>query len=635
MKCKFFSFYILVLLLTLNVSFSFYSVAFAATCPNGTIAIWSLEESAPPYKSDISSENEAICESQCPTRIAGEGDNGDDRGVVGVANRFSDSGLRIPNSAAFNWTGIDSFSVELWVRNTNTAGLDQILIGRTDGIFSWNISLHNDNTVGFHLDDSIDSISLGSSKRLSTSQSPLGARWHHVAAVRNGASGEIQLFVDGELEGSETRAFPGGFSSDSASLAIGWSGDPADGRKLNADLDEIAIYGYPLTQTVIRSHYYLARHYCELYVNPVNIMPLGDSITFDNRRGETRDSGRDIGVRISYRYELWKSLTGNFHWFDFVGNRRTGYRIDPAFDQDNAGFPGITPWDLLHLLQYSINRTPDPDILEGERGRYLSHFPSDVILLHIGTNGLDNLSNEDELHNPIANVRRIFEEIDRQNIHATVLVARIIHNTAENPDDDSSDTHRFNDAVEEMVVHRIAAGDKLLMVDMEDGAGITYVEGVDMWDDLHPNSSGYTKMASQWFAGLQKFLTKVALPEITSSPVVEVAAGQKYQYQVTAGGTPPPHFRLEQAPDGMTIDADSGLINWTAPNSVGVSVNVSVVAQNIDSTDTNAGWARTAVQNFSISTVENSNGDGGGGGSSGGCFIQNLVFNKRVSPPGY
>jgi hypothetical protein len=624
MKYKSVSLRILVLLFTLNVSFFFYSVAFAATCPDGTIAVWSLEESAPPYKSDISSENQAICESQCPTPIEAEEET--EKGVVNAANRFRDSGLRIPDSAAFNWTGNDSFSIELWIRNTDAAGIDQVLIGRTEGVFSWNISLNNDNTVGFHLDDSIDSISLESSKRLSTLQSHLGARWHHAAAVRNGASGEIQLFVDGELEDSETRTFQGNFSSDSASLAIGWSGDPGDGRRLNADLDEIAVYRYPLTQTVIRSHYYLARHYCELYVYPVNIMPLGDSITFDNRENESSESGRDVGLRGAYRYDLWRSLTGNFYWFDFVGNRQAGGKIDPAFDPDNAGFPGITPWDLLYLLQSSINRTPEPDRPEGGRGPYLGHFPSDVILLHIGTNGLDNLSNRDELYNPIANVRLILEEIDHQNIHNTVLVARIIHNTAENPDDDSRATHRFNDAIEEIVEQRIAAGDKLLMVDMEDGAGLTYVEGVDMADSLHPTPSGYTKMASQWLTSLQKVLPQVELPEITSNPVVEVVAGQNYQYQVTAGGTPPPYFRLEQAPNDMTIDADSGLINWTAPNSVGISVNVSVVAQNIDPTDTNAGWAQTAVQNFSISTVKNT--DCGRDGISGGCFIQSVVLFK-------
>lgn len=626
MKCKSGSLRIMVLLLTLNVSIFFYSIAFAATCPDGTIAIWSLEESAPPYKSDISSENGAICEGQCPTQIEAE------EGVVNAANRFRDSGLSIPDSAAFNWTGSDSFSIELWVRNRNinAAGIDQVLIGRTDGIFSWNISLHNDNTVGFHLDDSIDSISLESSKRLSTSQShlDLGARWHHVAAVRNGASGEVQLFVDGKLEDGATRTFQGNFSSDGASLAIGWSGDPGDGRRLNADLDEIAVYQYPLTQTVIRSHYYLARHYCELYVYPVNIMPLGDSITFDNRQNESPESGRDEGVRGAYRYDLWKSLTSNFYWFDFVGNRRAGYNIDPAFDEDNAGFPGITPWNLLHLLESSFNRTTDPERLEGEHGPYLGHFPSDVILLHIGTNGLENLPDRNDQENPVANVQRILEQIDVDNIHATVLVARIIHRTAENPDDDDSPTHRFNDAIEEIVEGRIAAGDKLLMVDMEDGAGITYVRNVDMWDNLHPTPSGYTKMASQWFTGLQEFLPKVALPEITSNPVIEVVAGQKYQYQVTAGGTPPPYFRLEQGPSGMTIDADSGLINWTAPNNVGVSVNVSVTAQNIDPTDTNAGWAQTAVQNFSISTIKNS--DGGSSSSSGGCFIQSIVLNRRT-----
>ena len=47
-------------------------------------------------------------------------------------------------------------------------------------------------------------------------------------------------------------------------------------------------------------------------------------------------------------------------------------------------------------------------------------------------------------------------------------------------------------------------GDDIVIVDMEDGAGFNYA--VDMYDILHPNESGYEKMAILWFTTLQTIL---------------------------------------------------------------------------------------------------------------------------------
>ena len=44
---------------------------------------------------------------------------------------------------------------------------------------------------------------------------------------------------------------------------------------------------------------------------------------------------------------------------------------------------------------------------------------------------------------------------------------------------------------------------------MQNGAGINYERwdiGGDMWDDVHPFATGYTKMANLWFSGLQQIL---------------------------------------------------------------------------------------------------------------------------------
>jgi hypothetical protein len=62
-----------------------------------------------------------------------------------------------------------------------------------------------------------------------------------------------------------------------------------------------------------------------------------------------------------------------------------------------------------------------------------------------------------------------------------------------------------------MAQNRILTGDKILIVDMENGAGIDYrlsteVPPGDMWDNVHPFQTGYTKMADVWFSGLMEVL---------------------------------------------------------------------------------------------------------------------------------
>ena len=57
----------------------------------------------------------------------------------------------------------------------------------------------------------------------------------------------------------------------------------------------------------------------------------------------------------------------------------------PAFDYDNAGFPGIKAGQLAFLLDTGINPNPDPDEVI-TKGPYLQYYSPDVILLHIGTN---------------------------------------------------------------------------------------------------------------------------------------------------------------------------------------------------------------------------------------------------------
>ncbi|MHC4075964.1 MAG: LamG-like jellyroll fold domain-containing protein, partial [Planctomycetota bacterium] len=83
----------------------------------------------------------------------------------------------------------------------------------------------------------------------------------------------------------------------------------------------------------------------------------------------------------------------------------------------------------------------------------------------------------------------------------------------------------------------------------------------------------------------QNFTITVAAvpPVITSAAVTDVNAGDLYNYDVEATGIPEPTFSLTTAPLAMTIDSNTGLIQWT-PADIG-DANVTVLATNQGGTD--------------------------------------------------
>ena len=101
----------------------------------------------------------------------------------------------------------------------------------------------------------------------------------------------------------------------------------------------------------------------------IRIMPCGDSITYDNYSGDSRPEGE----RISYRYPLWQLLTNAGANFEFVGGVYAGYDIIPdPQDAHNEGWPG---WR--------------DDQVAGAIYGWLVANPADIVLLHIGTNGVN------------------------------------------------------------------------------------------------------------------------------------------------------------------------------------------------------------------------------------------------------
>ncbi|MBK9419011.1 MAG: putative Ig domain-containing protein [Flavobacteriales bacterium] len=107
-----------------------------------------------------------------------------------------------------------------------------------------------------------------------------------------------------------------------------------------------------------------------------------------------------------------------------------------------------------------------------------------------------------------------------------------------------------------------------------------------MSDNLHPNNAGFQKMAATWYASIGEVLPAClpTTPLILAGPPKSVAKGKLMKAAVNYVGFPEPAFTLQNAPAGMVIGAESGLITWT-PGTLG-SYTFNVKAVNSEGSDT-------------------------------------------------
>ncbi|MBN1182564.1 MAG: T9SS type A sorting domain-containing protein, partial [Bacteroidales bacterium] len=193
---------------------------------------------------------------------------------------------------------------------------------------------------------------------------------------------------------------------------------------------------------------------------------------------------------------------------DFVGSESSGCAF--FSDCQHAGFGGTMDQYILRLLQdgwityydggwvskYAI--TPS--------GPYLDVFSPDIILLHIGTNDITHEGDAALTNQKITAILDMVDQYEtRANKEVIVFVALII-NRVKPWGTKATQTTAFNNGIKTLVQNRITAGDKLVIVDMENDAGFVYSYTVDMANDgqgLHPNETGYSKMAALWYAAIE------------------------------------------------------------------------------------------------------------------------------------
>jgi PKD repeat protein/lysophospholipase L1-like esterase len=584
---------VLAFLVGIFVSLPAPSIAAVESCPAEIAAYWNLNETSGNSFDDLVDGNVATCDT-CPTPAEGNISGGQ------RFKRSSSTGVDAGGSV-FNWPQNSSFSIELWMKKNGACTNDspsanEVLVGRdhptSDSKLHWWLGIECDakypsGVAAFKLRDNN-----GKFFSLIGKTNLTDGNWHHLVAVNDGVGHKIYLYVDGVLEGTKTATYTGDFSAGSAALNIGWLNADGVPYRFSGVLDEIAIYNNVLPVKTIRSHYALARGYCLQCEDTVKILPLGDSITVGNDAGRDNPADpADTKSWISYRRDLWWGLEEDGFSVDFVGNRVSGSAVTPPFDGDHEGHGGYTTANILD------GKNGDPGLADWLATLSSAGALPDVVLLHIGTNDIGGMTDVSDIPAAINNLGEILNVIHAANEDATVVLAKIIKRSCVVSSSGYAEcqnkntlTGYFNEAIDDLLTDRKTQGkgDKVIVVDMESGAGIDYRRqsgGGDMWDELHPYETGFVKMAAAWRRTLAAFLPVclTSAPNITSADSVQVAVNQELNYTAKAGGKPAPEFSLNTAIGGMTIDSTSGAILWT-PTKTG-HYTATVIATNSEGQD--------------------------------------------------
>ncbi|MEU7977149.1 FG-GAP-like repeat-containing protein [Micromonospora sp. NPDC049081] len=187
--------------------------------------------------------------------------------------------------------------------------------------------------------------------------------------------------------------------------------------------------------------------------NGLRVLPLGDSITF-GVGGSPEGTG--------YRARLWEQLVDEPGPLDFVGSQDSGQLPDT----DHEGHPG---WRIEQIDSLVTDCT-------------MRRYRPNVVTLHIGTND----ARRSDSGSPSDRLRSLIQKIVRIAPETTVLVATLV------PSLDpavNARVQQYNAQIPGIVNGLRATGQPVRLVSM------SAVTTADMSDPLHPNNTGYRKMA--------------------------------------------------------------------------------------------------------------------------------------------
>ncbi len=213
---------------------------------------------------------------------------------------------------------------------------------------------------------------------------------------------------------------------------------------------------------------------------PVTILPLGDSIT----RGF---GSQNLG---GYREFLYQRLASTGSSPDFLGSLASGSFPDPQHEgHDSATIRALT----------SIYAGPE------------ATGAGKVTLLMVGTNDCWKGTGPDSAANAPSNLNRLIEAILESNSNTQLFVASIPPIWDGHISVEYQSVRDYNAAIPGIVASWAARGKSIRFVDVYNAMTIQ-----DLYDGVHPNDSGYQKIADAFFNAM------VTVPEPGSAALIGV-----------------------------------------------------------------------------------------------------------------
>ncbi len=217
----------------------------------------------------------------------------------------------------------------------------------------------------------------------------------------------------------------------------------------------------------------LASHKHQWVVNPVRVMPLGDSITAGV---EFFDGSNDLppqALRVGYRKFLYDRLSQQGYAVDFQGQGGQSAGADAGLvDPENNGYPGV-----------------DIDFLNAKLNEQLAEDNVDIILLHIGTNNTPA---------DAAGIDQWLDALDVWEATNNPVIALVATIVPERDATRNAQTDVFNNDLRQRIAAR--TNDRVVLV--EQNLALTLDDISTEAIGVHPNIGGYEKMANVWFDAL-------------------------------------------------------------------------------------------------------------------------------------
>jgi lysophospholipase L1-like esterase len=206
------------------------------------------------------------------------------------------------------------------------------------------------------------------------------------------------------------------------------------------------------------------------------VLPMGDSITVGMQ-----------GTHAGYRGPLAERLAAEGIAYQFVGAQSDNQGDLPPDQVHHEGHSGFL---IAARDGNAPGLTDQVDSWLGPTG-----VTPDIILLMIGTNDVDqglDLANAGSRLDAL--ISKLVDKTAGLHPGARCIVAQIppINDPAE--DQLASE---YNARVASVVARHKAAGNSVSLVDMHSALGLS-----DLADKLHPNDTGYAKMANIWFKAI-------------------------------------------------------------------------------------------------------------------------------------